>query len=322
MWSGCGAIRGGAERAWERAHGWVWALVSQLRPGMSLASGSVLVLLTLFLPIAYEACGPQRKGHEFIRGEGVWPGLLTLVSPWVERGFYVLALALAGCTLLLVLISLRRSGFLRKGALSTWLFAIAGALSLFVITDFFWVFAGLWLEPLFQRLEVRDDATAAVLAALTFLVLVSCLRSRFLRTQRWIVALVAAASALSLTVIADFFLSLLTPYGFLREATSAGMVMAPALLYWLVPLILWLRFGLFGRSELRAQWPGIRRRVVQMYTPLVVLDCLFFSEVVKMGIWGFLPFFFGVHLVSLGYMQLARTGEQPRTSEPVGVPSG
>ena len=311
MWSGSGAIRGGTERAWERAHGWARVLISQLRPRVSLASGSVLVLLTLFLPLAYEACGPQRKGHEFIRGEGVWPGLLTFVSPWVERGFYVLALALAACTLLLVLISLRRSEFLRKGALSTRLFAIAGALSLFVITDFFWVFAGLWLEPLLQRLEVRDDATAAVLAALTFLVLVSCLRSRFLRTQRWVVALFAAASALSLTVIANFFLSLFTPYGFLREATSAGMVMAPALLYWLVPLILWLRFGLFGRSELRAQWPGIRRRVVQMYTPLVVLDCLFFSDVVKMGIWGFLPFFVGLHLISLGYMQLAREAQHP-----------
>jgi hypothetical protein len=278
---------------------------------VSLASGSVLVLLTLFLPIAYEACGPQRKGHEFIRGEGVWPGLVSLISPWVERGFYVLALALAACTLLLVLVSFRRPEFLRKGALITGLLGVAGAFSLFVITDFFWVFAGLWLEPLLQRLEVRDDATAAVLAALTFLVLVSCLRSRFLRTQRWVVGLFAVACALSLTVIANFFLSLLTPYGFLREATSAGMVMAPALLYWLVPLILWLRFGLFGRSERRAQWPGIRRRVVQMYAPLVVLDCLFFSDVVKMGIWGFLPFFVGLHLISLGYMQLAREAQHP-----------
>jgi hypothetical protein len=311
MWSGSGTIRGGTERAWGRAHGWARVLISQLRPRVSLASGSVLVLLTLFLPLAYEACGPQRKGHEFIRGEGVWPGLLTFVSPWVERGFYVLALALAACTLLLVLVSFRRPGSMRKGALSTWLFAIVGALSLFVITDFFWVFAGLWLEPLLQRLEVRDDATAAVLPALTFLVLVSCLRSRFLRTQRWIVALFAVACVLSLTVLADFFLSLFTPYGFLREVTSAGMVMAPALLYWLVPLILWLRFGLFGRSELRAQWPGIRRRVVQMYTPLVVLDCLFFSDVVKRGIWGFLPFFVGLHLISLGYMQLAREVQHP-----------
>jgi len=311
MWSGSGAIRGGTERAWERAHGWARVLISQLRPRMSLASGSVLVLLTLFLPIAYEACGPNRRGHEFIRGEGAWPGLVSLISPWVERGFYALTLALAACTLLLVLISLRRSEFLRKGALSTRLFAVSGALSLFVITDFFWVFVGLWLEPLLQRLEVQDNTSAAVVAALTFLVLVSCLRSRFLRTQRWVVALFAAASALSLTVIANFFLSLFTPYGFLREATSAGMVMAPALLYWLVPLILWLRFGLFGRSELRAQWPGIRRRVIQMYTPLVVLDCLFFSDVVKMGIWGFLPFFVGLHLISLGYMQLAREAQHP-----------
>ena len=311
MWSVSGTIRDRTERAWERAHGWARVLISQLRPRMSLASGSVLVLLTLFLPIAYEACGPNRRGHEFIRGEGVWPGLLTLVSPWVERGFYVLALALAACTLLLVLVSFRRPEFLRKGALSTWLFAVSGALSLFVIADSFWIFFVLRLGELLNWLGDQDDISAAIVPAVTFLVLVSCLRSRFLRTQRWVVALFAVACALSLTVVADFFLSLLTPYGFLREATSTGMVIAPALLYWLVPLILWLRFGLFGRSELRAQWPEIRRRVVQMYAPLVVLDCLFFSDVVKRGIWGFLPFFVGLHLISLGYMQLAREVQHP-----------
>jgi hypothetical protein len=46
-----------------------------------------------------------------------------------------------------------------------------------------------------------------------------------------------------------------------------------------------------------------------MYTPVVILDCLFFTDLVRMGIWGFVPFFFGVHLVSVGYMQLAREAQ-------------
>jgi len=303
------AICTGAVRAWENAQDGAGILVSQLRPRISLAAGSALLLLTLFLPIAYEACGPQRKGHEFLRGQGIWPGLLTILFPWGERAFYLLALGLATFTLLLILISLHRPEFLRKRALITLLFAAVGALSLFVITDFFWLFLAFWLESPLQRLGIRDDTTVALIAALTLLVLVSCMRSGFLRAQRWVVGLFAVACILSLTVIADFFLSLFTPYSFLRAATSAAMVIAPVLLYWLVPLILWLRFGLFGRSELQAQWPGIRRRVVQMYTPVVILDCLFFTDLVRMGIWGFVPFFFGVHLVSVGYMQLAREAQ-------------
>jgi hypothetical protein len=313
---GFSALRGRAERAWARGRGWALTLVGQIRPRLSLAAGSVLVLLTLFLPIAYEACGPPRKGHEFIRGKGIWPGLLTFVFPGWERGFYILALVLAAFTLLLVLASFHRPESLRKHALVTWLFALAGAFSFFVIVDFFWIFAADWLEALLQHLEVRDDVSIAVVAGLTFLVLTACLRSRFLRAQRWVVALLAITTALSLTVLADFFLNLFTAHRLLRADWSSRMMTAPAILYWVVPLVLWLRFGLFGSGERRAQWPGIRSRLITMYLPLAAIDCLFFAEVVRMGIWGFLPFFAGLHLMSLGYMQLARNAEDLSATAP------
>ena len=316
MRKGFGATRAGAERAWARARNWALTVVSQIRPRLSLAAGSVLVLLTLFIPIAYEACGPPRKGHEFIRGKGIWPGLLTFVFPGWERGFYILALVLAACTLLLLLASVRRPALLRKHALITWLFALAGASSLFVIADFFWIFAADWLEALLQRLKVREDMSVAVVAALTLLVLTACLRSRFLRGQRWVVALFAITSALSLTVLADFFLNLFTPHRLLHVDWSSRIMTAPAILYWLVPLVVWLRFGLFGGGERRVQWPGIRSRLITMYLPLVAIDCLFFVEVVRMGIWGFLPFFAGLHLMSLGYMRLAREAEGPSAAVP------
>jgi hypothetical protein len=316
MRKGFSAIRVAAARAWARGRGWALTLVSQIRPRLSLAAGSVLVLLTLFIPIAYEACGPPRKGHEFIRGKGIWPGLLTFVFPGWERGFYILALVLAAFTLLLLLASVRRPALLRKHALIIWLFALAGASSLFVIADFFWIFVGDWLEAVLQRLEVRDDVSIAVVAALTSFVLVACLRSRFLRGQRWVVALFAITSALSLLILANFFLLLFTPRRLLRGEWSLWMMMAPAILYWLVPLVLWLRFGLFGGGERRVQWPGIRSRLIAMYLPLVAIDCLFFVEVVKMGIWGFLPFFAGLHLMSLGYMRLAPEAEGPSAAAP------
>lgn len=318
MGKGFGAIRAGAERAWAGGRGWALTLVSQIRPRLSLAAGSVLVLLTLFLPIAYEACGPPRKGHEFIRGKGIWPGLLTFVFPGWERGFYILALALAACTLLLLLASIRRPALLRKHALITWLFALAGAFSFFVIVDFFWIFAADWLEAPLQRLEVREDMSVAVVAALTLLVLTACLRSRFLRGQHWVVALFAITSALSLLILANFFLLLFTPRRLLRSEWSLWMMMAPAILYWLVPLVLWLRFSLVGGTERQTQWPGIRSRLIAMYLPVVAIDCLFFADVVKMGIWGFLPFFLGLHLMSLGYMQLAREAEGSSATGPSG----
>jgi hypothetical protein len=317
MRKGLVSIRDWVAAGWEGGRR-VRSPLLRLRARVSLASGSVLTLLTLFLPIAYEACGPPRKGYEFIRGKGIWPGLLTFVFPGWEQGFYVLALALAVFTLLLVLASFHRPAFLRKHALITWPFALAGAFSFFVIVDFFWIFAGDWLGALLQRFEVRDDTSVAVVAALTFLVLAACLRSRFLRAQGWVVALFAIASALSLMVLANFFLLLFTPHRFLRDGWSLRMVTAPAILYWLVPLVLWLRFGLFGRSELQLQWPGIRSRLIAMYLPVVAIDCLFFAEVVKMGIWGFVPFFLGLHLLSLGYMQLAREAEGSSATGPSG----
>jgi len=309
MWKGLVSIRDWVAAGWEGGRR-VRSPLLRIRARVSLASGSVLTLLTLFLPIAYEACGPPGKGYEFIRGKGIWPGLLTFVFPGWERGFYILALALAACTLLLVLASVRRPALLRKHALITWLFALAGAFSFFVIVDFFWIFAANWLEAPLQRLKVREDMSVAVVAALTLLVLTACLRSRFLRGQRWVVALFAITSVLSLLILANFFLLLFTPRRLLRGEWSLWMMMAPAILYWLVPLVLWLRFSLFARGERRVQWPGIRSRLIAMYLPVVAIDCLFFVEVVKMGIWGFLPFFFGLHLISLGYMQLAREGER------------
>jgi hypothetical protein len=309
MWKGLVSIRDWVAAGWEGGRR-VRAPLLRLRARVSLASGSVLTLLTLFLPIAYEACGPPGKGYEFVGGYGLWPGLLGLVFGWGARGFYVLALGLAAFTLLLVLLSLLRPELLRRSRLTLCLFALAGALSLFVLADFFWVFAFRRIDKLLQWLELSEHVSVATLPAAAFLVLVLCLRSRFLRKQRWIVGLFALAGASCLLLLADFLLSLLQSQGFLGDELAGWMMAAPAFLYWLVPVVLWFRFGLSRRDELRVQWPGIRRRVLQMYVPVAVADGLLLIDVVQMGMWGFLPFFFGLHLISLGYMQLAREAER------------
>lgn len=54
----------------ERGERLTSSLTSRIRPRVSLASGSILVILTLFLPIGYNACGGPNKGYELIQGNG------------------------------------------------------------------------------------------------------------------------------------------------------------------------------------------------------------------------------------------------------------
>lgn len=100
------------------------------------------------------------------------------------------------------------------------------------------------------------------------------------------------------------------------------MFVAPAALYWLVPAVLWYRFGFSTREEICAQRPGIRSRIEHLYIPVAVIDCYFLGGAVLDGLWGFLVFFVGVHLISLGYMQLARQSNPGNFEGKTTRPSG
>jgi hypothetical protein len=49
-----------------------------------------------------------------------------------------------------------------------------------------------------------------------------------------------------------------------------------------------------------------------MFIPLAVVDCYFLVVVVsdEFGLWGFPAFFIGIQLLTLGYMQVARSAAQ------------
>lgn len=70
-----------ASRAIDTGQGIAHHLLTPLRPRVSLASGSVLVLVTLFLPIGYDSCGPKTKGYELLRGNGAWPSFIGILLP-------------------------------------------------------------------------------------------------------------------------------------------------------------------------------------------------------------------------------------------------
>lgn len=307
--------------AWAYGDRWARSLVSQIRPRVSLLTGSVLVLLTLWLPVAYEACGPNRTGYEVVRGKGIWPGLFTaLLVASSGRVLYVLCLALAVLTLILVLFSVGRANLLRVQRWVRGLQALSAGLSLFVIVDLFWVFLGLQVGEYLEKL-LNDDEVVALTAGITIVALAYCFRSRFLRGQRWVVWLFSIAGLSAWVLITNFFAALIHP-SFLKKSVMLPMVAAPSILYWLVPIVLWYGFGLSPRPERQDQWLRIRPHIIQMYVPLVVIDCLFFIPLVRDGVWGYVVFFAGVHLIALGYMKLARKANQPLASEPVNCLSG
>jgi len=313
-------LRGWAAAAWDRGNRWAATVAHHLMPRVLLFTGSVLILLTLFFPVAIEIFGPNRTGLECVRGDGIWPGALSLVGMLLSKGespypftyalSYTLPLGFAVFTLAILLASCLLPKLLRKRRLSTWLVAIAGTLSLFLIADFFGFSCCEVLIDLTHPLARPDVMITVGAASMTILALGCCLRSRFIRKQKWILLLFAAAGISSLTALGSFSLRLLDSQWALEEQTERALLLAPTVLYWLVPAVLWFRFGLSRRGEMRAQWLRLRPRVIAMYAPVVTIDCLFLFQIALPSegnfIWGFPVFFVGIHLLALGYLQLWR----------------
>lgn len=289
------SARSRIERAYERGSAWTQRLILQIRPRVSLASGSLLVLLTLFLPIGYEACGPPRTGYELMGGKGDWPTLMGIASSRAGRDFYILVILLASFTLLLVLASAVRPGVMRSALLIPRLAFLAGTISLFLVCDITLLLAAL----------SGDQAGPAALLPLA----ASCLAPGIFWSRKgfaaWISVIVITGSLL---LIAD------------RLGASIGeplnwIVISMETLYALIPLALWYRYGFSSRPGVHARWESIRRGLVALYLPAVLGNLWFLGIVVTEGLWGFVSCYFGTHLMALGYWRLNRerlssTGEQ------------
>jgi hypothetical protein len=285
-----------------------------IRARVSLLTGSVLVLLTLFVPVAFDACGPNQTGLGFLRGAGVWPGMASLLQASLERGVYALGVALAAFTLILLLASLRRPARLHVPRLR-WPGMISGVLSLFALADFFWFNASDLVDQfLVTRFGLdRPEALLPVVDALTACVILLGLRSRFLRHQRWIVWLSSAAlAACVLGMAAGLFAEYHRPV--LSTETVLALSISPGILYWVVPAGLWYRFGCASSAERHAQWHTVRPWIVLLYLPLV----LFVAAIPVWGgdlrpLWGLIPYLGGLCLIFLGYLSLTHHPSDSKT---------
>jgi len=276
--------RNRTERAYEHGQAWASKILALIRPRVSLTTGSVLVLLTLFLPIGYEACSPHRTGYELMGGKGDWPTLMGIASSAAGRDFYFLVFLLASITLLLVLASAVRPGITQSKSLISRLALLAGSVSLFYVCDITLLLAAL----------AGDQAGPAALLPLA----ASCLAPGIFWSRKgfaaWISVMVITGSLL---LIAD------------RLGASIGepinwIVIAAETVYGLLPLGLWYRYAFSSRPEVRARWEVIRRGLVALYFFAVLGNFWFLGIVVKEGLWGFVPCYFGIHLMALGYLRL------------------
>lgn len=87
------------------------------------------------------------------------------------------------------------------------------------------------------------------------------------------------------------------------------MLLTAGAVYALVPLGVWYWYGFSSRPDVRARWEVIQRGLIAFYIPAVLGNFWFLAIAVREGIWGFLPCYFGIHLIAIGYRRLAHEGE-------------
>ncbi len=283
----------------------------RIRPRVSLAAGSLMVLLTLFIPLTQEACGPNRTGLEFIRGRGAWVGLMGLISNHIEWAFYVLTLLMAAGTLAMVLVSVRRDGPPVRPRTARVFLALATTLALYWALDVFAFGAlGILGAGVFDPLAFTDETSLAVLAAAALAVIALCLRARLLRAERWALGLFEGAALISLTLSVNYYLSLFSSRPLLDSDSSVQLLVLVVSLYWLVPAGLWFRFGLSEDAARQGRWPRLRSQIVWLLLPGAAYPFLYLDEA-RAGRWGYLPFFTGVLLIFAGAWQLERRPVTP-----------
>jgi hypothetical protein len=300
-------IRTGTKAAWERGAFWASSVVSRIRPRASIASGSVLVLLTLFLPITVDSCGQAAgPGYHLALGrpDTCWPGFLGFIFQGAGRVQYLLSLGLAALSVLLVLGLFLWCGLASKRRLFAAFFVISGTLSLFTLLDYFVLVLPPW--DIFEGVLV---GIRPLISVTIYLLLMVAILAPGLFWPRRIFAIWIIAFPITLLVlwISERAAQLV---GWEFKVPGLWSVL-PLGVYYLMPLFLWYWKGLLRRTQAAEQWPRIRLGLACLYAPAAVANCLLLIYASQERVWGLVPYVIGIHLLSLGYMRLAKQTDSP-----------
>ena len=301
------------------------ALFRRLPAGVSLVTGGVFILVTVFLPLAIDGCGGYAgTGRDLAAGEPdtYWPGLIEFATPcghWFYR-FLLTWAALAVVAALVV--HFKRELSARRQPLLL-LTALAGVISLYVIADF-----AAWTLFL---IGVSDETRASAAEFTVALAAYIALRAAWARPVRSslplrLIFLILGALTTLLAALGAYCFATGTE---LSDSSPMWMlviwlalVLSPFALCVLGPLALWLRHSLWPMADSSVYWPGTRRVVVLAYAPLVAAQFwIAFQAIFRYHVWGLVPCLAGIHLITLGYLRLARSAETLEASA-VRVPSG
>ena len=284
----------------------VRSLVKSIHPRTSLLTGGILILLTLFLPVAYQSCDPSRTGLEFVRGGSGSLPMGILAGGLFSRQFYAVTLVLAAVAIVFVLLSALWPGLLRGRRSVKLLFGVTGTVSLILLSSA--VITA--LTVCFLLIRQAAPAMTIVVPSAGIIGLGIALSSASLRSSKFVLVLLAAGCIACVLLLTDFVVALSVTDGYLPSSVKAWQELPP-LLYWFVPSYLWFRHGLFSQPGEQGQWLKLRSGIVKFYLPCILaVPVLFWLCTGR--VWGFIPLTVGCHLLSLGYMQLANgSTEQP-----------
>jgi len=114
------------------------SIVRRIRPRLSLGTGGLMIISTLWLLVGATECAGPWTGLQYIKNPNGWWGGGDAFRNQIIRVLYLVGLLLAALSLFLVICSIFRSRALRRTRLTLILGDIAVAISLFFITDFSW----------------------------------------------------------------------------------------------------------------------------------------------------------------------------------------
>ena len=304
------------------------ALFDRLPANVSLFTGGVFILVTVFLPLAIDGCGRYGgTGKDLLIGKAgtYWPSWLGM-RPF-GRWFYIFLLAWAALAIVVALARLLKRD-LGRSRIAV-LIALAGALSYFVMADFM-IFAIIDLDK-----RLRGGLAGYLLllcASLAVFLFFRAARAESIRASRFLRRLFLLGGALTALTIAGWAAVVISdaelidsPHRALRVAGDLLLLSPPALCI-LAPLALWFRHSLWPMADSARHWPSLRRRLALVCVPVVAGQFYAaYRSFVGPRVWGLALCLAGIHLITLGYLRLRKQAEAARIpvqdADPVRIPA-
>jgi hypothetical protein len=300
------------------------AIFRRLPARPSLVAGGLFILITLYLPLAVDGCGDYGgPGRALAMGKADthWPSYLGILSHAAGRWFYVFLLAWGALAVIFALALAAKRG--PSAALQKFLLVLAGTTSLLIMADICVLFLAFGPASALHIPNRVADWLGVVCLILTMLICLRCARAKSVRASIPVrlVFLIAAGAILGALGLAA--------YQTARGKTFENALDGPAgwVLFWtllalylLAPLALWYRYSLWPMADSPNLWPAVRRRLALAYVPAVAGQI--WAAVVAIfeaHVWGLVVCLAGVHLVTLGYLRLARQTETAEFPAPLTV---